>query len=126
MANPILCPICANPVKQEAGELVCEHTGIKFHRGLTKLIRDIVSRANSVEPLLPRDNAPWFVCPNCGGDLEEYEERMRSLRCARCALKMPATVHDEMSELRERHKQEIERRQQEVAQWRDFNKQFPT
>lgn len=109
MDRPLLCVICAAPMEWQAGELLCSLTGVRFHRGLTKLIRDVVATAELVKQLESRPNAPWFVCPNCGGDLQEYEEKMRSLKCTRCGLKLPATVHDEMSEIRKLHREHIER-----------------
>ena len=109
MHRPLLCVICAAPTEWQAGELLCSITGVRFHRGLTKLIRDVVAKAEPVEQLESRLNAPWFVCPNCSGDLEEYDEKLRSLRCIRCGLKLPATVHDEMWEIRELHRKETER-----------------
>ena len=91
-----------------AGQLSCSSKGTSFHRGLTNLIRGAVAKSSPVEQLEPRQSPPWYACPNCGGDLEEYDDRMRSLECTNCNLKLPATIHDEMKGIRELHNKSLD------------------
>jgi hypothetical protein len=100
----IYCPICASECKQPMGRQVqCPKWG-GFSAQLQGSIRAAVYGVD------PPANAPresglgdWLWCPSCTGELDEYDDVGRFLRCPQCGLHLRGISLAELTELKEEH-----------------------
>lgn len=100
------CPICASSIQQRGGLFDCmgARGGGRFSSQLGNSIRRAVYGVDEAKtPPRQPEIAPYLWCPNCTGELEEYDVNTRRLECKACGLKLPATDQQELLEVRQHH-----------------------
>ena len=102
----LFCLICASPIEERAGRFSC--TGAESGGGYPPPLGYSIRRAvygvdaPATAPRSP-EIAPYLWCPNCTGELEDYDGRDRRLQCSRCGLMLPATDQLPLSEIKADH-----------------------
>lgn len=100
----IYCPICASECRQQMKHQVrCPEWG-GFSPQLEGSIRAAVYGVDRPknEPRAPA-LAPWLWCPSCTGELDEYDEVGRFLRCLQCGLHLRGVSLVELIEAKDDH-----------------------
>src|SRR5213082_2395822 len=100
--RPIYCPICASECEQRMAHQVQCPRWAGFSAKLQGSLRAAVYGVDAPKsaPRKP-ELASWLWCPNCTGELDEYDDVGRFLRCPHCALHLRGVSLGELIELKD-------------------------